>query len=150
MHPQLGAEQAYFDHALEQREIARSHLGRGPELAADPKAAAELHHRLKASGDVDPDEAVAFGRIDDDDEPPLYIGKSAIWDQRDADDVLVVNWQAPVAGRFYTSTPADPQGLVGRRAYRCRTNRILEIDELVFAALAEAVADGITDDGPVL
>ena len=86
MHPDIDAEQAYFDHALEQREMARGQLGRSAELAADPKSAVELRNRL-GSADVDPDEAVAFGRIDDDD-GAFYIGKAAIWDQRDADDIL--------------------------------------------------------------
>jgi DNA helicase IV len=148
VHPDLEAEQAYFDHALEQRELALSQLGRSPELAADPKSAVQLRERLKAV-DVDPDEAVAFGRIDDG-EARWYIGKSAIWDHRDADEVLVVNWQAPVAARFYTATPADPQGLVARRTYKCRANRILDIDELVFAAAAEAVAEDAGLDAPVL
>ncbi|HEX5947794.1 MAG TPA: hypothetical protein VFY82_16025, partial [Acidimicrobiales bacterium] len=74
MHPELDAEQAYFDRALEQREIARAQRGRSAELAADPKSAVELRNRLGTT-DVDPDEAVAFGRIEDD-EGPLYIGKA--------------------------------------------------------------------------
>ena len=71
-------------------------------------------------------------------------------DQQDADNVLVVNWQAPVAAPFYTATPLDSQGLAARRAYRCRSNRILDIDELVFAGLAEAVADGGLVDAPTM
>lgn len=149
MHPEIGAEQAYFDHALEQRETARSQLDRGPGLAADPKSAAELRRQLGAV-DVDPDEAVAFGRLDDGVDAPLYIGKSVIWDQHDAGEVLVVNWQAPVAAPFYTATPAEPQGLRARRTYRCRANRIIDIDDLVFAGLAEAVAEGRLPDEPIM
>src|SRR5690606_4378091 len=108
VHPDLEAEQAYFDHALEQRELALSQLGRSPEPAADPKSAVQLRERLKAV-DVDPDEAVAFGRTDDG-EARWYIGKSAIWDHRDADGVLVVNWQAPVAARSTRRRPPTPRG----------------------------------------
>ena len=78
MHPDMASEQAYFDHALEQREIARSTMSKGLELVADPKSAVELNHKLQATANVDPDEAVAFGRIDDGDGPPMYIGRAAI------------------------------------------------------------------------
>jgi DNA helicase IV len=144
-HPDLHAEQAYFDYALERREIARSHVNHAPELAADPKAAAQLRELLGALSIADPDEAVAFGRIDpDDEEPPLYIGRNAIFDE--ANDLLVINWQVAAAAPFYEASPEDPRGLRARRSYHCRANRILDIDELVFAATAEALAEDVGDE----
>ncbi|HEX8802870.1 MAG TPA: DNA/RNA helicase domain-containing protein, partial [Acidimicrobiales bacterium] len=139
MHPDVPREQEYFDRALAHRERQREDLGQAAELAADPRAAAELRRRLR--GDLrlaDPDEGVAFGRIDTGGDR-WYIGKHAIWD--DDSEVVVVNWQAPVAAPFYTATPADPQGLEARRLFRCRSNRILDIEELIFAELERAVAE---------
>ena len=137
MHPDVSAEQSYFDHALEQRERSRAQLDRAPEMAGDPAAAAELRARLGSVSLADPDEGVAFGRIDRHGES-LYIGKNAIWDEQN--DLLVINWQAPAASAFYTATPHDSQGLDARRTYRCQSNRVLDIDELVFKRLAEALA----------
>ncbi|HLM65778.1 MAG TPA: ATP-binding domain-containing protein [Acidimicrobiales bacterium] len=136
MHPDVSEEQAYFDRALEQRERARAQLDRAPDLSSDPSAAAELRKRIGAVGLADPDEGVAFGRIDRRGER-IYIGKNAIWD--DDNDLLVVNWQAPAASPFYTATPREPQGLDARRTFRCESNQVLDIDELVFQGLAEAV-----------
>ncbi|HEY8526726.1 MAG TPA: ATP-binding domain-containing protein [Acidimicrobiales bacterium] len=147
MHPDVSAEQAYFDTALEHRERARAQLDRAPDLSTDPATAAELRRRLGAMGLADPDEGVAFGRIDRNGER-LYIGKNAIWD--DNSELLVINWQAPAAAAFYTATPRNPQGLERRRTYRCESNRILDIDEMVFSGLADAIASGSAPQGPVL
>ncbi len=136
MHPDVTTEQLYFDHALEQRERSRAQLDRAPDMAGDPAAAAELRARLGSVSLADPDEGVAFGRIDRHGES-LYIGKNAIWDERN--DLLVINWQAPAASAFYTATPADSQGLDARRTYRCQSNKVLDIDELVFKRLADAL-----------
>ena len=54
----------------------------------------------------------------------------------------MVGWQAPIAAPFYTATEDDPQGIDARRVYECRDDRILAIDEVVFADVAAAVASG--------
>jgi DNA helicase IV len=147
MHPDVTAEQAYFDTALEHRERARAQLDRAPDMSTDPTTAAELRRRLGAMGLADPDEGVAFGRIDRNGEH-LYIGKNAIWD--DNSELLVINWQAPAASAFYTATPRSPQGLDARRTFRCESNKVLDIDEIVFRGLADAIASGTAPTGPVL
>jgi DNA helicase IV len=139
MHPDLPNEQAYFDRALALRDRQQAGLARAPRLAANPKAAIELRKRVSKLGLADPDEAIAFGRIDAADDR-WYIGKGAIWD--DDNDLVVVNWQAPIAAPFYTATPDDPEGLDARRLFRCTGNQIREIEDLVFRDLAEAIASG--------
>ncbi|HEX6419749.1 MAG TPA: hypothetical protein VFZ77_14715 [Acidimicrobiales bacterium] len=146
MHPDLPAEQAYFDRALALRDRQQADLARAPGLAANPKAAAELRRRVSALGLADPDAAVAFGRIETGGSR-WYIGKGAIWD--DDNDLVVVNWQAPIAASFYTATPQDPRGLDARRLYRCSGNQIREIEDLVFREVADAIADG-REPEPVL
>lgn len=137
MHPDIPDEQAYFDHALDLRERLDANLDRAASLAADPKTAAELRRRVGALGVVDPAQSVAFGRIDQEGQR-FYIGRGAIWDEKN--DLVVVNWQAPVAAPFYMATPNEPQGIDLRRIFRCRDNRILDIEELVFAAVADRIA----------
>jgi DNA helicase IV len=146
MHPDLPQEQAYFDRALALRDRQHAVLERAPTLAAHPKAVLELRRRVSGLGVVDPDEAVAFGRIDAGGQR-WYIGKGAIWD--DDNDLVVVNWQAPIAAPFYTATPREPEGLDARRVFRCRGNQIQAIEEMLFRDLAEAIAEG-REPGPVL
>jgi hypothetical protein len=79
MHPDLPQEQAYFDRALALRDRQHAVLEQAPSLSAHPKALLELRRRVSGLGVVDPDEAVAFGRIDAGGQR-WYIGKGAIWD----------------------------------------------------------------------
>src|SRR5829696_2968615 len=137
MHPDLPEEQAYFDRALALRDRQQADRERAPAMAANPRAAVELRKRVSSLGLVDPEEAVAFGRIEAAGHR-WYIGKGAIWD--DDNDLVVVNWQAPIAAPFYTATPDDPAGLDARRVYRCRDDRILDIDEAIFTDVAAAAA----------
>src|SRR4029453_5672154 len=139
MHPDLPQEQAYFDRALALRDRQHAVLERAPTLSAHPKAVLELRRRGRGLGVVDPDEEVAFGRIDAGGQS-WYIGKGAIWD--DDNDLVVVNWQAPIAAPFYTATPDDPEGLDARRLFRCTGNQIREIEDLVFRDIADAIAAG--------
>ena len=139
MHPDLPHEQAYFDRALALRDRQQADLARAPSMTANPRAAVELRKRVSRLGLADPDEAIAFGRIDAD-EARWYIGKGAIWD--DDNELVVVNWQAPIAAPFYTATPEQPEGLDARRLYRCSGNQIREIEELMFREVATAIADG--------
>ena len=141
MHPDLPYEQAYFDRALALRDRQQADLARAPSLAANPTAAVELRKRVSRLGLADPDEAIAFGRIEAHDDR-WYIGKGAIWD--DDNDLVVVNWQAPIAAPFYTATPEDPEGLDARRLFRCSGNQIREIEDLMFREVADAIAAGRT------
>ena len=146
MHPDLPYEQAYFDRALALRDRQQADLARAPSMAASPRAAVELRKRVSRLGLADPDEAIAFGRIEAHDDR-WYIGKGAIWD--DDNDLVVVNWQAPIAAAFYTATPENPEGLDARRLFRCSGNQIREIEDLMFREVADAIVAG-RPAGPVL
>jgi DNA helicase IV len=139
MHPDVPQEQAYFDHAADLRDRLEANLDRAATLSADPKTSADLRRQVGVMGVVDPSQSVAFGRIDVEGQR-WYIGRGAIWDEKD--DLVVVNWQAPIAAPFYTATPADPEGLDARRIFRCKENQILDIEELVFNGVAKAVSNG--------
>jgi DNA helicase IV len=54
-----------------------------------------------------------FGRIDPEDGEPLYVGRHVVVDGHNK--VLVSNWRAPAAERFYAATAHDPRGLTLRR-----------------------------------
>lgn len=138
-------EQLYFDASLEHRERRREHLGDLPAAGLHKGAAEGLRHIAKAAKRQlrGPEDAVAFGRIDfeENGEPgdTFYIGHNAIWDE-DTLDVLVVDWHADVASPYYTATHDDAQGLARKRSFFCERNTIVDFDDVVFAELAARVA----------
>lgn len=83
-------------------------------------------------------EGLVFGRLDMLDRSIHYIGRLGL---RDADhDVLLIDWRAPAAARFYQATAQQPQGVVRRRVLQSRSDQIIGLeDDLLDAA-------GATDD----
>lgn len=142
----LEDERAWFDRAHSHRERLREGLQAAPEAALDPRAGARIKKAMAGPLDSlgDPDEPVAIGRFDDEDGEVLYIGKHAILD--DQKDVLVVNWQQPVAERFYRATAADPMALLRKRTYNCDGSRLISFDELVFADLAARLEHALGEE----
>src|SRR5262245_16616994 len=126
MHPELSAEQSYFDQALTQREQYRERKRRSAEAGGDPRAAAALKREFEAMEIADPDEQVAWGRVDIGHDH-LYVGKDSIWDA--SNDVIVINYRADAAQPFYLATPQEPLGVDLRRLYRCEKNTILDIED---------------------
>ncbi len=135
----IAAEQKYFDTAAERRDQRRDHLARLPSAAAHATAAAHLRRYADAAGRAlgAADEAVAFGRIDDEAGAIRYVGRHLI---RDADgEVLVVNWQAPAAAGWFEATPENPAGIRRKRAFTCTGNTIDDLTDTILAEIAEAV-----------
>ncbi|GID31976.1 hypothetical protein Abr02nite_69590 [Paractinoplanes brasiliensis] len=137
----LAAEQKYFDHVSDHRERMRRALLDAPAAAANAGAAVHLRKdaeaRLQRIGE--PDDAVAVGRMDDEDGDVLYVGYHTIFD--DDSEVLVVNWQAPAAARYFTATHADAQGLARKRSFETTGNVVNAYEDTVFRQLAAAVAE---------
>jgi DNA helicase IV len=135
----IAAEQAYFDAAAQHRDRRRDGLRHLPSAAAHASAAAHLRRHAdaveRALGAAD--EAVAFGRIDDEAGDIRYVGRHLI---RDADgEVLVVNWHAPAAAGWFEATPDNPAGVRRKRAFTCVGNTIEDITDTILAEIAEAV-----------
>jgi DNA helicase IV len=149
---QLAVEQKHFDHAAECRERSRATLIAAPASAAGPIASGSAVKRMAdeyLARMPDPDEAVAHGRFETEDET-LYVGLRRISDNDG--EPLVINWQAPAAAPFYRATFKEPIGVLRKRDFRTEKNRVLDFDETVFADLAGRVAeltsnehDGIND-----
>jgi len=140
-HPDLGAEQAYLDHAYEcldrMREVLVRSAGAGATDVAAEAIEAWATRRLRTYEDAD--RALCFGRLDiEGGEEPLYVGRRWVDDD---DGVVVVNWQAPAARPFYTATPADPHGVTLRRRFRIEGRTLTDIsDEALDGSLADAAA----------
>lgn len=143
---ELSDEQKYFDAAWDERERVRENLRAAPGAAAGPRAGARevkkaIDARLAAMPDSD--EAVAFGRIDFEDDECLYLGRHAILTEDR--DLLVIEWQRPAAEPFYKASVADPLGLRRRRKFDTDRNTILSFEDTVFAALAERI-EALTEE----
>ncbi|MBX6750083.1 MAG: AAA family ATPase [Micromonosporaceae bacterium] len=128
---EIAREQEYFDNAAKHRRRHHANLTAAPAAAVHHWAAALIKKYVRRQLNAESEaEAVAFGRIDDDQEK-LYIGRSLIHD--DQGEILVVSWKAPAADRYYTASAADPQGLLLRRSFECEENTILDFTDVRFA-----------------
>ncbi|HMJ75046.1 MAG TPA: UvrD-helicase domain-containing protein, partial [Iamia sp.] len=171
LHPELEAEQAYIDYAYECLAAARERattlqtmveVGRGGteqarferEVIFDTIAQRLVQLHL---GDA----TLCFGRIDT--EPPpqnghaepqtgeaYYIGRVAVADPNQ--EVVVVDWRAPVAEPFYRATGRSPMGLARRRHFATRGPTLLDIEDELFGdrALGLGVDDGISGHGALI
>ena len=152
---EVALEQKYFDHAQEMREATRQRLLDAPGAAANAGAARLLREQSNAMIDQlgEPDSAVAFGRIDLDDNERFYIGLRQISDE--GNDPIVISWKSPVGGLFEQATMSDPCGLNMKRSFTTDHNRILDFEQILFNAISdemkelglggEAPAEGIPD-----
>ncbi|MGV0109948.1 HelD family protein [Arthrobacter sp. CP30] len=135
---ELKSEQEYFDNAVAARETAAA--GWKPDKWSGVTPAERRAFKLAAEKRVfDPNENVAFGRIDLEDGDVYYIGKSAVYDE--ARDLLVIPWQSKAAAAFSQATPQDPCGLVKKRTFDVAANKVRRFNDAVFADIAAAVAE---------
>ena len=152
---ELGLEQKFFDHAQEMREATRQRLLDAPGAAANVGAARLLREQTSAMIDQlgEPDSAVAFGRIDLDDDERFYVGLRQISDE--GNDPIVISWKSKVGGLFEQATISDPCGLRIKRSFTTDHNTILDFDQILFTAIADemellgpsqgAPSEGISD-----
>ena len=101
--------------------------------------AAQAGRRL-ATLDV-PKGRMAVGRLDEEGGDTWYVGRLAVADE-DGDPMLV-DWRAPIAEAFYRAVPGDPMGVVRRRHFRWRGDRLVGLDDEVLDAEA-ATTSGLS------
>jgi DNA helicase IV len=159
-HPDLEAEQAYVDHAYECLTAARervlklrdlSVLGPGGTFQArEEREVIEETIRARLTQLEFGDVALVFGRID----PAatgerFYIGRIAVAD--DEQEVVVVDWRAPIAEPFYRATGRNPLGLARRRHFATRGRRVLDIEDEIFVGGEDGEQlDGIVGRGALI
>ena len=143
IHPDLEAEQAYIDHAYASLEAARASANRLKGMVEVGQGGTEqarfereviydtVTNRLSQLhlGDA----SLLFGRIDR--EPhaggeTFYVGRLAVSDG--GQEVVVVDWRAPVAEPFYRATGRQTMGLARRRYFATRGRQLLGIEDELF------------------
>jgi DNA helicase IV len=142
-HPDLPAEQEYLDRAYDFLEKMRALVEHAPTAAINEDHALMLEawarKRLRTYEDAS--RGLCFGRLDlEGTEQRVYVGRR--WVHDDAQDPVVVNWQAPAARPFYTATPADPQRVTLRRRFRTEGRRLLDISDETLDGSTASVAGG--------
>lgn len=121
---------------------ARTTAALGALQAAATQADSEVaafHLRRRLESLADRDDALAFGRIDQDDER-WYVGRRHVEDEAGAP--LVVDWRAPVSVPFYRATVHDPLGLDRRRRFLTEGRELLDILEEDFSDPDRALLSG--------
>ncbi|WP_052462781.1 HelD family protein [Nigerium massiliense] len=90
-------------------------------------------------------EGLVFGRLDLDDDADRevrYIGRIGVRD--DDYEPLVIDWRARAAEPFYRATPNNPMDVVRRRVLRCRSDKVIGIEDDLLNAEANH------DDLPII
>lgn len=128
-HPELQAEQHYFDIAAEHRE-RRRRRALDPNAAAagiHPAAAAALRelNLARANAMGGPDSPVAFWRITEESGEHFYIGRFPILDENY--DPVVVSWKSDKGGLFNQATREQRLGVRSKRAFTTEANTIVDI-----------------------
>ena len=152
-HPDLEAEQAYIDHAYACLEAARTSANRLKGMVEVGQGGTE-QARFEREVIFDTvlnrlsqlhlgDASLIFGRIDR--EPTeggetFYIGRRALSDG--GQDVVVVDWRAPVAEPFYRATGRQTMGLARRRHFATRGRQLLGIEDELFGEHALDLGEG--------
>jgi DNA helicase IV len=147
-HPDLEAEQAYIDRAyacLEATRAAASRMtsmvevGRGGTEQARFERDVIWDTMLQRLSQLQlGDASLIFGRIDGEDDPtPYYIGRIAVSDENQ--DVVVVDWRAPIAEPFYRATGRQPMGLARRRHFATRGRVLLDVEDELFGDAAASL-----------
>ncbi|HEY0815717.1 MAG TPA: UvrD-helicase domain-containing protein [Pseudonocardia sp.] len=91
---------------------------------------------------------LCFGRLDDQNDSPLYIGRIGLTGADDTTTALV-DWRAPAARPFYCATLATPMGVTRRRHLLLSgiapAERVVDIHDDVFAASRTGASETAAD-----
>ncbi len=153
-HPDLEAEQAYIDRAYDCIEQARTSAKRLKGMVEVGQGGTE-QARFEREVIFDTvlnrlsqlhigDASLCFGRIDRDDPSggdTFYIGRLSVSD--DNQEVVVVDWRAPVAEPFYRATGVQTMGLARRRHFATRGRQLLGIEDEFFGEHALDMGEGL-------
>lgn len=143
-------EQKFFDRVLDEREHKRVARGGAIEAAADNKARAALRRNAESDATLgNPDDPVAFLRIDTNQGDCYYVGRTGVSDQRN--DRLVYAWKSELILKLRAATHDEPGDVTRHRKFQTRPlNQIESIDDVVLAELAERVASLVAGDVELL
>ncbi|MDQ4125895.1 MAG: AAA family ATPase, partial [Actinomycetota bacterium] len=128
-HPDVAAEQRYVDDSYECLERMRAYAA---ELLERKQVADTVddeilrwHLQERVSSLADSAAPLVFGRIDQQHEDPLYVGRRHVRDPEG--EVKVVDWRARAAAPFYRATIRDPMDVHRRRRFAMEGRELLDL-----------------------
>nr|WP_229746107.1 ATP-binding domain-containing protein [Rhodococcus trifolii] len=131
-------------YAKERLRTVLLETGGTPQARSERESYSNLYNDDIAKYDA-AENGLCFGRIDVTGEPPRYIGRVGILDERNDFESMLYDWRAPLARPFYLATPAAPEGVSRRRHIRTRSRRVTGVSDEYLdldAASAAGVSDG--------
>lgn len=93
-------------------------------------------------------EGLVFGRLDHTDGEVRYIGRIGVRD--DDYEPLVIDWRARAAEPFYRATPQNTMNVIRRRVLRCRSDRVVGIEDDLLDAEANREHLPIIGEGALM
>ncbi len=163
IHPDLETEQAYIDHAylcLEGARVSANRLKGMVEVGQGGTEQARFEREVIYDTVLNRltqlhlgDASLLFGRIDREAHAggeTFYIGRMAVSDG--GQEVVVVDWRAPVAEPFYRATGRQTMGLARRRYFATRGRQLLGIEDELFGehAIDLGEAAGLQGQGTLI
>ena len=144
LHGLLGAE---LD-VVSGRSTAALSARTGGELSARWERDVAVHRWSERAAQLRAARAgLCFGRLDDSEGPPLYVGRVGLTDAEDTTALL--DWRAPASRPFYCATLATPMGLTRRRHFLLSgiapAERVADIHDDVFAVERTGASDTAAD-----
>lgn len=146
---EIMAEQQYFDNAIEAYQDSFS-LDDTRGTAGDRATERGLQEHFDRRPTLKPDQAVALGRLTDENGQDQYVGYIPIRDS--FGDLLVISWKSKAGTKFYEASPLDALGIVRKRTFRTKSNKVLDFEDQHFRSEdidsvdSEDDSNGVTDD----
>jgi DNA helicase IV len=131
--------------AARERVLARPIEEPSDRYAKDIEAAHlnEGIHRLRSA-----EHSLCFGRIDPTDGgDPFHIGRVSL--RTDDGKLLLIDWRAEAARRFYSATMAAPMGVRRRRHLRLGGRQVIDVNDEILDGTAPKEGD-IVGDSPLV
>ncbi|EFV14261.1 HelD family protein [Segniliparus rugosus] len=91
---------------------------------------------------------LCFGRLDMADGERRYVGRLGMFED-DSDEILLLDWRAPLSRPFYLATPAAPEDVLRRRHIRTRNRKVLEVNDETLDLSAAGQQNGSESGGVV-
>lgn len=143
-HPDLALEQGYIDGAYAEMDRMHREVESFGEHGRNDfeREAFDRWKAARLAMLTDRFSPLVFGRIDRDDDQTYYVGRQHVYGESH-EDVLVIDWRAPVSRAFYRADSNDHMGLRRRRHYLIDGRAVLGIADDDLAVVERIIGNEV-------